>query len=121
MAHVYPVGAKVTLTAARGGWTGFIFAQVGGPQPLYQIQSPNGGDPTEATQVVAESDIAAGPLTAPVFVVGQQVTLAGAGGEVAGDNADGTYQVRIAVPRDHYTITRVHTVPTWRLAVENGG
>lgn len=119
---MFEVNDRVELTAARGGWDGYVArvltAADGGP--LYEIRSPEQGNRAQGTQLVRAVDVAGG-LTATTFAVGDQVAIAGRGGEVVADNGDGTYEVDVQVTYNrHLTLTRRHTVPLWLLAVENG-
>lgn len=119
---LYAPNDKVRLTSARGGWEGFVSEVVSGPsgESYYHVHSPNWGDPAEGQALVAESDIAAGPLTAPTFSVGDDVTLYGRGGSITADNGDDTFDVSVEwVVNPHLTLTRTHVVPLWRLAIEN--
>lgn len=118
----FSVNDKVRLSDAAGGWEGFVGGTEGAPggAVYYQVYSPNWGDPEEGKTVVLEADIAAGPLTAPTFNVNDDVTLYGMAGTVTADNGDGTFDIEVdwTVNR-HMELTRIHTVPLWRLAIEN--
>ena len=114
---------KVTLAASRGGWDGFVTQIIGGPfNPRYLIESPNLGDRSEGSAICYGVDIAAGPLTPPSFSVGEEITLYGQAGTITADHGDGTFTVEVIYfPTDHLTRVRRHTVPLWRLALENEG
>lgn len=119
----YAINDKVTLAAARGGWSGFVAGIVGGPGEtfLYRIISPNMGNIEEGAQLVSENDIAAGPLTAPEFTDGQAISLYGMSGTITEVHGDGTFDVEVEhVQTNHLTLTRLHSrVPLWRIAIEN--
>lgn len=119
---MFQVNDRVELTAARGGWDGYVSrvlnAADGGP--LYEVHSPERGNRSQGTQLVRPADVA-GSLIATTFAVGDQVVVAGRGGAVVADNGDGTYEVDVDVTYNrHLTITRRHHVPLWLLATENG-
>jgi len=117
----YAVNDRVELTAARGGWDGYVSRVLNGPEglPLYEVRSPARGDRDEGTQIVAEVDISQG-LTAATFSAGDQVNVAGLGGVVQTDNADGTFTVAVEeVMNKHLTVTRNHVISLWQLAVQN--
>lgn len=116
----YSVNDKVRLTSARGGWEGFVSEVLSGPEAYYHVHSPNWGDPDEGEAFVAESDIAAGPLTAPTFTVGDTVTLYGRSASITADNGDDTFDLTVDwTVNAHLELTRSHTVALWRLAIEN--
>lgn len=116
----YSIGDKVRLTSARGGWEGYVADVVGGPVDVaYVVTSPNQGDLDEGTQTVLPDGIAAGPLTLPVYSVGDRVSLYGMGGEVTSASPP-EYTVEIDwYPNQHMTLTRTHNVHAWQIAVEN--
>jgi hypothetical protein len=122
----YVLNDKVTLAASRGGWSGFVCEVLNGPggaKPLYRVHSASLGSIDEGVAVVAEDDISAGPLTAPVFSVNDKITLYGLPGTITAANADDSFDVEIDWnPNQHMTLTRSHaSVPLWRLAIENTG
>ena len=117
----FAVNDRVELTAARGGWDGYVSRVLNGPEgvPLYEVRSPARGNRDEGTQIVAEVDINQA-LTAATFSAGDQVNVAGLGGVVQTDNADGTFTVDVdEVLNKHMTIKRTHIIPLWQLAVQN--
>lgn len=117
----FAVNDRVELTAARGGWDGYVGRVLNGPGGgfLYEVHSPARGDRDEGIQIVAEVDINQ-TLTPATFSAGDQVNVADHGGVVQSDNADGTFTVDVdEVLNRHMTITRTHIVPLWLLAVEN--
>lgn len=118
---MYAVNDKVRLTAARGGWDGYVSAILGGPGggALYMVHSIKWSDPDEGQTLAAEGDIAQ-TLTPAVFEVGDTVTLYGRSGEVVTVHGDSTYSVRIDwTVNNHLTLSRIHRVPLWRIAQEN--
>lgn len=116
----YAIGDKIRLTAARGGLTMFVSGLRGAPDGglLYEVKGEGFADWMQGQSVVAEADIAEGPLEPPVFKVGQAVQLAGRGGIITAVNGD-VYTVEVELVRQFYILTRQHTVPAWRLAIEN--
>lgn len=115
------VNDRVELTAARGGWDGYIARVLNGPegQPMYEVASPARGDRDEGRQHVLPVDINQ-QLTAATFSVGDNVSIAGHPGTIQADNGDGTFDVEVEeVLNRHLTVTRTHVTPLWRLAVEN--
>jgi len=119
---MYSINDRVLLSDRRGGWDGYI-ASIGpllASVPTYEVRSPARGDRREGNQIVAEVDIVKA-LAAPVFQVGQQVTLGGHGGVIVVDNYDGTFAVDVSewINKNIKAIRR-HVVPLWLLATENG-
>ena len=119
---MFALGDRVRVAAHLGGrageWEGFVRQLVGGPDDrLYRVQGRH-EDPDRAPRTVAESDIVAGPLAAPVFSVGRSVSIDGFAGTVTADNGDGTYDVEVTWwPNEHMTLIRRHVVPGWQLAI----
>lgn len=113
----YAVGDRVQVGAARGGWIGYVIAIAGGP--LYVVRSEHWEDPYEGTQVVAPTDITAGPLSLPAWESGDVVTLAGRRGTIVAA-APPSYSVDVEVQiAKHLTVTRRHEVLAHQLAAEN--
>lgn len=112
------IGDRVRLTAARGGWSGYIASMRGGPagEPLYEVRSS--GYYHEAMQWVQEADIEQ-ELEAASFAEGDPVRVGRSAGHIETDHGDGTYTVVVYVEVNrHMTVERRHRVPAWWLATE---
>jgi len=88
----FSIGDKVTLAAARGGHIAFVTDLIGGPD----------GNPLYR-------------VMGPEF---GDPDKAGVAADLGGDLYTVTVDV---VMNKHLTVTRIHTVPAWRLGIENGG
>lgn len=116
----YSLGDKVTLAV---GWAGFVTELVGGPvSVLYRVVSSNYMAPEEGSALVSEAEIAAGPLTAATYSVGDPVQYSQQPGTVTAKSGD-IYTIQIEEVRNRdLTLTRTHSnVPGWKIALENGG
>lgn len=116
----YAVNDKVRLTAARGGWVGYISARVGSPTgaAAYVVRSITGSR-DEGTVVAIEADIEES-LTPAAFEVGDIVSLGWRSGEIESDNGDGTFTV--VVSRDinpNIKVATRHRAPLWLLGAHN--
>lgn len=110
----------VTLSAARGGWRGVI-SQVKsvGSKTAYLIWGLDYNAFQRDAVIVLEDDIASSQgFDYPAWEVGQSVTLYQLTGEI--EAIDGTeIHVRVEQKEKHYTKSRLHIVPRWRLLIEN--
>jgi len=119
----YSLGDKVTLAASAGGWTGFITELVGGPISVeYRVVSRNWQAPEEGSALVAEAEIAAGPLTVSTYSVGDPVQFAKQPGSITAKSGN-LYTIQVEdVRNSDLTLYRTYAdVPGWKLALENGG
>ena len=120
---MYSINDKVTLSAARGGWDGFVTEIINGPGTtyLYRVCSADSGNLDEGNQLVSELDIA-GLLDPPDFSLSQNISLYGRAGIITAVNGD-TFDIEVEWnPNEHMTLTRTHaSVPLWRVAIENRG
>jgi len=110
----------VTLTAARGGWQGVIsdIVSLGEPK-LYRVENLIYDDPINGSVIVSGADVASSNTNYPDWQPGDTVTLYRLQGEIT--NIDGRMiTVQITETRSpDITFTRKHTVPRWRLLIEN--
>lgn len=116
-------GDKVTLAASAGGWTGFVTELVGGPvSVLYRVVSKNFQSPQEGSALVAEAEVAAGPLAIASYSVGDAVRFSHQPGTITAKSGS-LYTIQIEERRNaDITLVRTHTdVPAWKIAMENGG
>jgi len=118
---MFEVNDKVELTAARGGWQGYVATLYNAPDggTMYEVVSPKGA--FEGRQIAIEADIAQ-EVTPASFDVGDTVIVGRHSGTIQTDNGDGTYDVEVSETLNrHLTVTRRHVVLLWILATENGG
>jgi len=118
---MFDINDKVELTAARGGWEGYVATLFNAPDggTMYEVVSPKGA--FEGRQIAIEADIAQG-VTPASFAVGDIVIVGRQSGTIQTDNGDGTFDVEVSETLNkHLTVTRRHVVPLWKLATENGG
>lgn len=124
---MYAIGEIVTLSAARGGWQGVISdndISIGARQ-AYQVHSLVMTEAGDFNSVkVLEVDIASsqGVANYPAWQVGNIVTLYSRSGTITAINGDDiTVEIDWPRPKLYYTQKRFHTVPKWRLYIENNG
>lgn len=126
----YAVNDLVTVTAALGGWSGYVAEIVGGPGAglSYRVVPVYGTEPDVGERVCQEADIASSGVTPtweaddPVVINGHAATVLA---ELAPDSAHPITRYRIEVddpPRvlpDDVIYSYTAEVPAWRLALEN--
>lgn len=117
---LFSVGDRVRLAAHVGGYEGFVHEIVGGPDDvLYRVQG-SFEDHERAPRTVAAADIDAGPLPSPTYAVGQTVSIYDQSGTVTADNGGGSFDVEVDWQvNEHMTLTRLHRVPAWQIAIWN--
>lgn len=116
---LYAVNDKVLLSAALGGWEGYVSRVSGGPSgsPVYFVHPVRNGKDYRALDV-PESQIDGG-LDAPAFEVGATVSLSGKRGVIASiESGSVAVDIRHDVNRNYRPTVR-HVVPIWRLGIDN--
>lgn len=121
----YQAEEIVTLSPSRGGWQGVISdVQTVGGKWAYLVHEFDNNDPDvfiwqNMAKLVLEEDIASSQgFTYPDWQIGDDVTLGGLAGEIEAINGT-EYSIRIEEAEKHYTKSRLHVVPRWRLLIEN--
>lgn len=122
---IYQVEEIVTLSPSRGGWQGVISqVKTVGSKWAYLVHEFDNTDPEvfiwqNMAKLVLEEDIASSQgFTYPNWQVGDDVVIGGLAGTIEAISGT-TYSIRVNQQEKHYTKSRLHEVPRWRLLIEN--